>query len=591
MKLTTIQEDYVYNTIKALETQFDDVMEGLKEIHQLSEEGFNAINKKIALMVMDATITEEEKLKMTAREQKKVFSEIQEEIKEVFNEEYKLQKKIIQDKLLTEAINYKLYKDFTLNGEFGFDPMQEMDKFLKVVNKEVNGADWSKRLWKAKQNTMRDLNKAVKDLGKGYTTLSEVKKRIKKYNSNNNYAVNRLVRNELVRVQSEINEEFDKENGIEYQLFMATLDSKTTDICRNLDGKSFKIDDKNKPIPPNGTHIQCRSTLIGIPDKNWRPSTRRDNETGEIVPYKAWKKENEVKVREREVIETTEGKLPKYAVKKEEVSKPIKRKSRSEFADREDYRKHLDERKAQRIEYAEYLEDKKKQILSRPIKYTREEAEKRLLELGAKKVNLSDFDPNLLEDLVDTIVINSKKIKGVDLGYIGSDINVVEDYIKKDLFEENVKYYMRTDGMTRKQAIEYLKKNMDISNYDMDGGMIEASMGMVFNRRYAGDLERILDNELESFLTGERAFGNGTIQSTFTHEYGHRVARKLHDKGITERDIVSEVFKKFPNAFVSEYATENSMEMFAELYTEYILSPKPSSAVQYFGEILLKNLK
>ena len=67
MKLTTIQEDYVYNTIKALETQFDDVMEGLKEIHGLSEESFGIINEKVALMVMDAVITEEEKLKMSIK--------------------------------------------------------------------------------------------------------------------------------------------------------------------------------------------------------------------------------------------------------------------------------------------------------------------------------------------------------------------------------------------------------------------------------------------------------------------------------------------------------------------------------------------
>lgn len=548
MKLTTIQEDYVYNTIKALETQFDDVMEGLKEIHGLSEEGFGIISERIASMVMDAAITEEEKLKMTVREQRKVFSEIQEEIKEVFNKEYELQKKMIQDKLLTEAINYKLYKDFTLNGEFGFDPMQDMDKFLKVVNKEVNGADWSKRLWKAKQNTMRDLNKAVKDLGKGYITLSEVKKRIKKYNSNNNYAVNRLVRNELVRVQSEINEEFDKENGIEYQLFMATLDSKTTDICRNLDGKSFKIDDKNKPIPPNGTHIQCRSTLIGIPDKNWRPSTRRDNETGEIISYKAWKKENEVKIEEKKTVK----RKPKQ--KKEAESTAIE---------------ELKGADSRYIESKSIKVSKKEQAL-----YDKAEA------MGMYIDKALDLHPEILKSIVEyqeRTLERFPKLKEYP-------INILKD---PNINKKHGGYFMPNGNNI--YLNHHILGRKTISPADLsDGGynswysLYDTRRNMIFAHEYGHFVMEVMLRE-----QGKKNISSN-IYKKYATELRKEVIKMANDREVFRVDINHSFFKR--SEYLSTYGGTNAEESFAEAFQELTNYRKPREIPTLYGELIEKVL-
>ena len=78
---------------------------------------------------------------------------------------------------------------------------------------------------------------------------------------------------------------------------MATLDQKTSEICRRLDGNVYSIDDKNKPIPPTGTHVCCRSCLISIPSTKWRPKKRMDNETKDHISYKKyeeWKKDNNI---------------------------------------------------------------------------------------------------------------------------------------------------------------------------------------------------------------------------------------------------------------------------------------------------------
>ena len=304
MKLTTHQEDYIYSMLQALEKQYNGTIKELAEITAVSEETFKEFTKDMAEMVLDGTINENMLLKLSTQQQKHYIERIQEEIKNNINKEYELQKQMIEDELLTQGMNYEAYKQITLNGSVTMRPMKDMGKYLEIVNKKVNGLDWSERLWNSKKHTVKELNKAIKDLGKGYATMSEVKKRVRQTQNTSTYNVNRLVRNELCRVQSEVNEKFDKENEIEYQLFMAKMDNRTSCICKELDGKTFRTDDPKKPIPPNGTHIQCRSVLTGIPHKDWRPKNRRDKRDGknEIIPYTTWEKENAIKVKNKKVI-------------------------------------------------------------------------------------------------------------------------------------------------------------------------------------------------------------------------------------------------------------------------------------------------
>ena len=94
-------------------------------------------------------------------------------------------------------------------------------------------------------------------------------------------------------MQAGVNELWAEEYNIEWQLFDATLDGKTTEICQRYDGQVFRKDDSNKPIPNVTTHICCRSCLIALPSKDYRPKTKIDNETKERIPYtnyKEWKK-------------------------------------------------------------------------------------------------------------------------------------------------------------------------------------------------------------------------------------------------------------------------------------------------------------
>lgn len=54
----------------------------------------------------------------------------------------------------------------------------------------------------------------------------------------------------------------DNPDVVKYYRYVATLDSKTTQLCRSLDGKVFPVG--AGPVPPR--HINCRSTTVAIID-------------------------------------------------------------------------------------------------------------------------------------------------------------------------------------------------------------------------------------------------------------------------------------------------------------------------------------
>nr|DAZ03722.1 MAG TPA: minor capsid protein [Caudoviricetes sp.] len=75
-------------------------------------------------------------------------------------------------------------------------------------------------------------------------------------------AAKRLVRTETAYIYEQATKDAYEECGVEWYEFLATLDGKTSEICRELDGKHFKVRDAmpGKNYPP--MHPNCRSTTV-----------------------------------------------------------------------------------------------------------------------------------------------------------------------------------------------------------------------------------------------------------------------------------------------------------------------------------------
>ena len=115
----------------------------------------------------------------------------------------------------------------------------------------------------------------------------------------------RLVRTEAAFVSGEVQARAYEECGADKYEFVATLDTRTSKICQELDGKVFETKDRQVGVNYPPMHPYCRSTtIIHLDDETMDEleSRRiaRNPETGlnEYVPgdttYPEWAAENEV---------------------------------------------------------------------------------------------------------------------------------------------------------------------------------------------------------------------------------------------------------------------------------------------------------
>lgn len=85
-----------------------------------------------------------------------------------------------------------------------------------------------------------------------------------------------------------------KELGVEMQEFCATLDLRTSEICREMDGKVFKSTDIQIGVNAPPLHCRCRSCMVPYFEDNITERAARDPKTGKTVmipgnmSYKEW---------------------------------------------------------------------------------------------------------------------------------------------------------------------------------------------------------------------------------------------------------------------------------------------------------------
>lgn len=115
-------------------------------------------------------------------------------------------------------------------------------------------------------------------------------------------AAKTLVRTETAYIFEKATREAYEASGIEWYEYLATLDSRTSEACQELDGKHFKVKDAvpGKNYPP--MHPNCRSTTVcWFPDEEKKKAaTTRDAKDGNgkyyEVPadmtYKQWRKQH-----------------------------------------------------------------------------------------------------------------------------------------------------------------------------------------------------------------------------------------------------------------------------------------------------------
>lgn len=171
----------------------------------------------------------------------------------------------------------------------------------KVINKPwaVDGKNFSERIWGNRQKLVNELNNTLTQniiLGKDpQKAIDEIARKMNTSKTN----AGRLVMTEEAFFSSAAQKDCFTELDVEQFEIVATLDSHTSDICRGMDGKHFKMSEwkVGETAPP--FHVHCRSTTVPYFDDEFDAvgeRAARNEETGKtyFVPgnmtYKEWDK-------------------------------------------------------------------------------------------------------------------------------------------------------------------------------------------------------------------------------------------------------------------------------------------------------------
>lgn len=197
---------------------------------------------------------------------------------------------------------YEVQKGFNTGWEVGQIDQRKLDKIVSSPW-TTDGKTFSNRIWDRKTQMVGELqNQLLQTCILGKTPDDAVKsleQYVDKSVKNAENAARRLVMTEQAYFHSESQKEAFKELGVEQYEIVATLDSKTSEICQEMDGQVFDMKDFESGVTAPPFHVYCRSVVAPyFPDDFGEIGQRvaRDevNDKTYYVPadmkYPEWKK-------------------------------------------------------------------------------------------------------------------------------------------------------------------------------------------------------------------------------------------------------------------------------------------------------------
>lgn len=166
--------------------------------------------------------------------------------------------------VINESYARTSYLVQSMSGAYAVIDTINQDLVNKIIFKPwtSDGVNWSNRLWKQKDKLIHEVHTALMQsliLGDNINTLADkVSTRLDVGYSR----VANLLLTESAAYHSKATELCYKDLGVEKYEILATLDSRTSNICQTMDGKIFNRKDYKVGITAPPFHCRCRTTTI-----------------------------------------------------------------------------------------------------------------------------------------------------------------------------------------------------------------------------------------------------------------------------------------------------------------------------------------
>ncbi len=457
---------------------------------------------------------------------------------------------------------YELQKGFGIGWDMAELDQKHLDKIL-AKPWAADGKNFSERIWTNKQKLISEMhNELTRNIMLGQDPQKAIDAIAKKMKTST-YNAGRLVMTEGAYFNSAAQKDCFHALDVKKYEIVATLDSHTSEICQEMDGKVFPMKDFEAGVTAPPFHVYCRSITVPYFEEDFgkvgeRVAKGKDGKTYYIpddMNYQEWK----------------------------ETFVDGSDKSRLDVADQDGtvHYKRLQDASGSGI-----INSNDWQGINYSQSYTKKTAIFRLQNEYGIQFHDSKKYPINEELLADCV------------GWLDSFASQYNGFIQKNSCKIPIIDNKAPSKM--KGAMGYY------SHYTNNFGVVELAL----NGQYHSNIDEF-QKYVEQKVKSKWYPANATIHKTFVHEFGHHVSNSM--RWITnnpnwEHEFIQECisdFKKVDSSYtwntyvgmkdyVSEYASKNECELFAEAFAEYFGGKNPRKFAKIFGkklDALLKGVK
>ena len=259
----------------------------LKDFIALAMDNIGKYNQQVNNMSLKARVTRYQALEM--------------QVDAILRQLYAIDYQAESEKTMQEVYEDTYYRTwYSIDQYHGFHQafaQVEPRTVEKLLEYPFNGAAFSSRLWKQKDHLQTQLTEAVTTMliqGRHPSTLT---KEFAKKMQSKKFDAYRLLHTESSFLMSEATHAGYKEDGVEKYEILATLDSKTCEICGELDGNVYEVGEEITGVNMPPFHPLCRCTDVphyaDTPTKGMArvardPGTGKTYEVPADMTYKQW---------------------------------------------------------------------------------------------------------------------------------------------------------------------------------------------------------------------------------------------------------------------------------------------------------------
>ncbi|KAE8560240.1 minor capsid protein [Paenibacillus polymyxa] len=190
---------------------------------------------------------------------------------------------------------FELHKGTGLGATFSKLDKRQIEAVLSKPW-AADGSNFSARIWKDRDKLVHELQTVLtQGMIRGDTPDKMINALSDRMGVSRSAAA-RIIQTESAYFAGQSRMDAYKELGVEQYKFTATLDKRTSNICRHMDGEVFAVSEAEVGVNYPPLHAYCRSTTIPHYEDNVQERVARDEDgKNQAVPgdmtYSEWEKE------------------------------------------------------------------------------------------------------------------------------------------------------------------------------------------------------------------------------------------------------------------------------------------------------------